>query len=271
MRIKDLFCMGSGFPYPGDTMESSRQVRESLDRLMAGGGYTVRQLSQALGETALAFDPGTHWKYGFSHDILGALIEVLSGKSFGAFLHDEIFEPLGMPDTFFRVPKEKRPRLCTWYERSPEGEMSRCEDRDEHIQPEARFESGGGGLVSTLGDYTRFAQTLTCGGELRGVRILGRKTIALMASNHLTPQQLADFDWPQNAGYGYGLGVKVMIDPQAGGCNGSQGEFGWSGLLGTWVMMDPIERLSAVYMQQMLPNLEGYHQPRLRGVIYGSL
>src|SRR5690606_17333426 len=133
------------------------------------------------------------------------------------------------------------------------------------------FESGGGGLLSTLADYSRFAQMLACGGELDGVRILGSKTIDLMRTNHLSPQQLADFNWPYLAGYGYGLGVRVMIDPVAAGSNGSIGEFGWCGLAGTWVMIDPEERLSAVYMQQMIPNFEEYHQPRLRAVIYGAL
>ena len=112
---------------------------------------------------------------------------------------------------------------------------------------------------------------LACGGELDGVRILGQKTIQLMATNHLSPQQLKDFDWPQLAGYSYGLGVRVMTDPPAGGCNSSIGEFGWCGMLGTWVLIDPKEELSAVYMQQMLPSLEASYHPRLRAVIYGVL
>jgi CubicO group peptidase (beta-lactamase class C family) len=112
---------------------------------------------------------------------------------------------------------------------------------------------------------------LACGGELNGTRILSKKTIELMTTNHLTETQLLDFDWPYQAGYGYGLGVRVMIDRAKGGSNSSLGEFGWCGMAGTWVIIDPKEKLSAVYMQQMFPNFEAYHQPRLRNVIYGSL
>ena len=121
------------------------------------------------------------------------------------------------------------------------------------------------------GEDNATARAMACGGSLEGVRILGSQTIDLMRQNHLSPQQMEDFNWPFLAGYGYGLGVRTMVNPQAGGCNGSLGEFGWCGMLGTWVMIDPAERLTAVYMQQLTPNLEAYHQPRMRSVIYGSL
>ncbi len=273
--VKDLFTMSSGLTYGGNQNETERQTSKVMEELRqkqaAGEKYDVRALSKALAEIPLAFEPGTHWKYGLSHDILGAFIEVVSGKSFGQFLKEEIFEPLGMNDTFFRIPDQKKDRLCSLYNRSDDGTLTKNTSMDANYQPDATFEGGGGGLLSTLGDYSRFAQMLACGGELDGVRILGSKTIDLMRTNHLSPQQLADFNWPYLAGYGYGLGVRVMIDPVAAGSNGSIGEFGWCGLAGTWVMIDPEERLSAVYMQQMLPNFEEYHQPRLRAVIYGAL
>ena len=271
IKVKDLFCMSSGLTYPGERLESSKQVGSAIKKLSEKGKYDVRQLSKALGGTALAFEPGTHWKYGLSHDVLGAFIEVLSGKTFGQFLQDEIFKPLGMKDTSFRISESNKKRLATWYNRKETGSLVPILDQDEHIHPDATYESGGGGLLSTLADYSKFAQTLACGGELNGVRILGRKTIDLMSTNHLNPTQLADFDWPYHAGYGYGLGVRVMMDPPAGGSNGSLGEFGWCGYTGTWVLIDPKESLSAVYMQQMFPNFEEYHQPRMRSVIYGAL
>lgn len=276
--IKDLFTMSSGLPYEGNDTETGRQIARKINELKSkseGGKFDIRALSKAIAEIPLAFDPGTHWMYGMSHDILGALIEVLSGKKFSQFLKDEIFDPLGMKDTSFRISEDKRNRLCTMYDRSKDGVLTKNTNAGERVgarfEPDDILECGGSGLLSTLGDYSRFAHMLARGGELDGVRILSRKTIELMATNHLNPQQLADFNWPYLAGYGYGLGVRTMIDPAAGGCNGSIGEFGWSGLAGTWVMIDPKEQLSAVYMQQMLPNFEAYHQPRLRNVIYGSI
>jgi CubicO group peptidase (beta-lactamase class C family) len=267
IRVKDLFTMSSGLTYGGEYSETAREIKN----IVSGEKHDVRTLSKALATVPLAFDPGTQWQYGYSHDVLGALIEVLSGKRFGQFLHDEIFDPLGMRDTFFRIPEEKKDRLCSIYNRAEDGTLTKNTGMDRHFQPDAIFESGGGGLLSTLGDYGRFASMLACGGAIDGVRILSRKTIELMATNHLSPLQQKDFNWPYQAGYGYGLGVRVMTDPAAGGCNGSLGEFGWCGMAGTWVLIDPKEELSAVYMQQMMPNFEAYHQPRLRAVIYGAL
>lgn len=272
IRIKDLFTMSSGLPYPGNDNDTARGIAKVMNGLSSNGGkFDVRTLTKAIAEIPLAFDPGTHWMYGLSHDVLGALIEVLSGKKFGEFLKDEIFDPLGMKDTFFRIPEDKKPRLCSLYDRSEDGTLTKNEKMDADYQPDAAFESGGAGLLSTLGDYSRFAEMLARGGELKGVRLLGSKTINLMSTNHLCPQQLVDFNWPYQAGYGYGLGVRVMIDPATGGSNSSLGEFGWCGMAGTWVLIDPKEELSAVYMQQMFPNFEAYHQPRLRAVIYGAL
>jgi len=272
IMVKDLFTMTSGLTYPGDSTETERHVAKAMqERDRNGEKWTTRQLSQALATIPLAFDPGTRWHYGLSHDVLGAFIEVLSGKSFGQFLQEEIFEPLKMEDTFFRIPESKKDRLCSYYNPDQHGNLIKNTEMDGNIQSDAKWESGGGGLLSTLHDYSRFAQALANGGTLDGERIIGRKTIDLMATNHLRPENRENYNWNYLSGYGYGLGVRVMIDPTVGGVNSSLGEFGWSGLLGTWVTIDPKEKLSAVYMQQMLPNLEAYHQPRLRSVIYGAL
>ncbi|MFC5451273.1 serine hydrolase domain-containing protein [Paenibacillus aestuarii] len=269
IRIKDLFTMTSGLTYGGDNTETERQTRAMMEN--DAGIEDMQALSKALAAIPLAFDPGTHWKYGTSHDVLTALIEVLSGQTFGEFLHKEIFAPLGMNDTFFRIPDEKRDRLCTMYDRAEDGILTPNTRMDARYQPGSRYESGGGGLLSTLSDYSRFAQLLAKGGQLDDVRLLSSKTIQLMATNHLNPQQLNDFNWPQMSGYGYGLGVRVMIDPAAGGINGTIGEFGWAGLAGSYLLIDPKEELSVVYMQQMLPSLEPYIHPRLRAAIYGAL
>jgi CubicO group peptidase (beta-lactamase class C family) len=271
IRITDLFTMTSGLTYEGDGNETEREVKKVMQLLRRDNTFNVRKLSEALAKIPLAFDPGTEWRYGLSHDVLGALIEVLSGKTFGEFLSEEIFQPLSMNDTFFKIPDEKKHRLCSLYVRNEEGSLLKNTRLDEQYQPGTLFESGGAGLLSTLSDYSTFAHMLANGGELDGVRILGRKTVELMSTNHLTSDQLSFYNWDYLAGYGYGLGVRTMKSPAAGGSNSSIGEFGWSGLAGTWVLIDPKEKLSAVYMQQMMPNLEAYHQPRLRNVIYGSL
>ncbi|MCU6794523.1 beta-lactamase family protein [Paenibacillus sp. WQ 127069] len=269
IRIKDLFTMSSGLTYGGDGTETERLTRAIMEQAIAT--MDMRALSKALATVPLAFDPGTHWKYGTSHDVLAALIEVWSGVSFGEFLQKEIFEPLQMKDTSFRIPDDKRDRLSMMYNRAEDGTLTPNTERDTPYQQGCIHESGGSGLLSTIGDYSRFAQALARGGELDGARILGRKTVQLMATNHLGPQQLKDFNWLQMKGFGYGLGVRVLIDPAEGGLNGSIGEFGWAGLAGSWVLIDPKEQLSVVYMQQMLPSLEPYIHNRLRAVIYGAL
>lgn len=268
IRIRDLFTMTSGLTYGGDGSETEKQTGNMLKNV---NSMDLRSVSKALAAIPLDFDPGTGWKYGMSHDVLAALIEVLSGVTFGEFLKQEIFEPLGMADTSFQIQEDKRDRLCVMYDRAEDGTLTPNTRMDASYQPGCRYESGGGGLLSTIGDYNRFAQALLQGGQLEGVRILSPKTLQLMATNHLNAQQLKDCNWPHLSGYGYGLGVRVMIDPASGGLNSSIGEYGWSGLAGSWLLIDPKEELSVVYMQQMLPSLEPYITPRLRAVVYGAL
>ena len=272
--IRDLFCMTSGLvPYVGDESHPVLRMAEFYKELRKERYGLLEAISHIV-RVPLAFEPGTHWKYGMSHDVLGALIEVLSGKTFGAFLKDEIFNPLGMKDTFFHIPEDKKVRLSGLYSRNSDGtytEYSGLKIR-EHFDWGEPYENGGGGLLSTLGDYMKFSRVLACGGEKDGIRLLGRKTLELMATNHLNPVQLQDYrNKPQKSGYGYGLGVRTMMDRAAGGCNGSIGEFGWGGAAGTWMMIDPMEEMAAVYMQQLWPTMGEYIQPRLRAVINAAL
>ena len=135
--VKDLFTMSSGLTYGGDQNETERLTSKVMEELKqkekAGQKYDVRSLSKALAGIPLAFEPGTHWRYGLSHDVLGALIEVLSGKSFGEFLKEEIFDPLGMKDTFFRIPDEKKDRLCSLYNRSEDGTLNKNTSMDDKL------------------------------------------------------------------------------------------------------------------------------------------
>jgi CubicO group peptidase (beta-lactamase class C family) len=274
IRVKDLFTMSSGLAYPDGSLETGRQMEQALKELNAkavvGEKVDIRTLAKALAAIPLAFDPGTHWLYSMSHDVLGAFVEVVSGKKFGQFMQEEIFDPLGLKDTFFRIPQEKKHRLSSAYERAQDGTLTKMNDLDANYQPDAILEMGGAGLISSLGDYSRFAQVLARG-ELNGVRLLSPGTVAMMATNHLSPQQLADYDWPYLEGFGYGLGVRVLMDKASSGSNSNIGEFGWNGFLGTIAVIDPKEQLTAVYMQQMTPSTEDYHMSRIRNVLFGAI
>ena len=272
IQIKDLFTMTSGITYPGENNETEKLLAKKMEQLeKEGRELTTRGLSKLIASIPLAFDPGERWHYGMSHDVLGALIEAVSGQRLGDFFRKEIFNPLQMNDTSFRIREGKEEHVCTFYRIDNDGEKFADDTLDRHIQPDSLFDSGGGGLLSTLDDYSKFVQMLANGGELNGARIIGRKTIELMASDHLTDHNRHTFNWPHFKGYSYGLGVRVLVNPQAGGINGTIGEFGWPGMLGTWTLIDPKEKLSAVYMQQLLPSFEPVNHPKIRQVIYGTL
>lgn len=265
LRIRDLFCMSAGLTYEGDWGETPRRlkaIRAELAEQYPNETYTTQQYVRAMAQAPLAFEPGTHWQYSLCHDVLGALVEVLSGELLGDYMAAHIFKPLGMSHTFFRCPAELRSHMATHGD--PAG--------DAKFGPDARYESGGGGLLSTADDYMRFADAMThLGTSTDGVRILGRKTVDLLRMDQLDERQKADFNWDYLRGYSYGLGVRTLVDPAKAGAPGSVGEFGWCGVLGTWVLMDPTEQLTAVYMHQRYPNLEKYVQTHLRPMIYGAI
>ncbi len=275
IRIKDLFKMTSGLTYGGNQTEVERLTSKAMEevRNLSGDLHTtkLRIFSRKIAEIPLAFEPGTDWRYGISHDILGALIEVVSGMTFSEYLQKNIFDQLGMHDTHFQLPEEKKERLATLYNMNEQGHLIKNTVIDHASEPVPLFESGGAGLHSTLGDYQKFAQCLAQNGTLDGKTILNKHTIQLMAQNHLHPSLFHQLGWNDDNGYGYGLGVKVMIDQVKGGSISNIGEFGWSGLAGTYCLIDPKTNLSIVYMQQMFPHNETIYQPRIRNIVYGSL
>lgn len=265
IRIRDLFCMSAGLTYEGDWGETPRRlkaIRAELEKACPGESYSTLDYVRRIPEAPLAFEPGTHWNYSLCHDVLGGLIEVLSGETLGEYMKHHIFEPLGMKHTFFRCPAELKDRMA------PNGD----DGNDAKFGPNARYEAGGGGLLSTADDYMRLAETLTrMGTSEDGVRILGRKTVELMRMDQLDEELKKDFNWDYLKGYSYGLGVRTLKDPALAGIAGSKGEFGWCGVLGTWVLMDPEEKLTVVYMHQRYPNLEKYVQTHLRAMIYAAI
>ena len=270
--IRDCFSMAMGIGYGGTdyTHQAAEKVRAQLRANV--GEYTLQQEIKAMAEVPVAFDPGTHWLYGFGHELLAGLIEVVSGKGVGQFLKEELFEPLDMKNTGYHYFGDIRERMVTTYLLKEDGsrEASPYFQRDELFEPEAKYEGGGAGLFSAVRDYLALTQMLACGGEYQGRKIMGRKTIDLMRCNQLNEQQLKEFRNPYLEGYGYGCGVRTLMDPSAG-VNSSVGEFGWTGMLGTYVSIDPAEKLSLVYMHNLFPNREAYIHPRIRNIVYGVL
>ena len=266
IRIVDLFTMSSGLTYNwGPNLEKLEKKTKH--------NYTLEEFITALAKDPLYFEPGTHWHYGLSHDVLGRLIEVLSGKTLGEYFEENVFSPLGMKDTSFRLPKEKEKRMVSCYEYNDTAKKHKKVTQFAlRFDPEAKFESPGGGLISTIDDYSKFACALCAGGTASNkYRLISNATIELMRTNHLDEIRMYDYNWPHHSGYGYGLGVRTMVDKARGGSNSSLGEYGWSGMAGTQLLIDPAYDLTYVYAQQLVPSKEEVTAPRLRNVIYGCL
>ena len=244
--ILDLLSMTSGLCYPDADSAgqyAARVFEEDHRQITAGGGMDTQTFCGLLGEQPLAFAPGTHWRYGTSADVLGAVIEKAAGMRFSEFLKKEIFEPLGMKDTSFWVPEEKRERLVTCYERTGEGLK---EFRNLHLavgqyDREPAFESGGAGLVSTLDDYMAFARMLMRGGKGEGKRILSEAAVRFMTSPQLRENVRRDM-WDSLGGFNYSCLMRVCDAPGMGGYMISDGEYGWDGWLGTYFANLPREK-----------------------------
>ena len=269
VTIQNLLDMTAGVTYPDASFPAGTYMQNMIDRyyadLEAGKPTTTYDLANRIGQQPLEFEPGEGWRYSFCADVLGAIIEVVTGKTYGEYLKETIFEPLGMVDTDFYVPEDKQNRFMENYEYKPEsGKLEPC--TWQHLglsymhKKKPAFESGGAGLVSTVGDYSRFVQMMMHGGSYHGVRILGRKSLEHMTMNHLTPQQLKMYDWESLRGYGYGDLMRQMTDVPA--------SYGW---LGSYVAMDPAEDLAIIYVIQKCGG-NGYRDVQvLRNIIYSAL
>ena len=266
ITISNLLSMTSGLNYDLEN-PAIRQVQKETE-----GKAPTQAVIRTLASQPLCYEPGTRWQYSLSHDVLGALVEVVSGRRFGEYLQENIFRPLEMTRTRFAHAGDLPADMMAQYRRDDEtGIVSRIGLENEYILG-SEYESGGAGLVSTTEDYSRFVAAMANGGVSHtGERILSRATIDLMRLNQLNRQQMADFDWPQFAGYGYGLGVRTMVDPARGGASSPLGEFGWGGAAGTYLLIDPKNKLRLFYAQHMRENMECYVHPRLRNVLYACL
>ena len=253
-RVKDLLTMTSGLSYDGDLDEPCRRTtavfRELGSRLNSDLPMTTLEFANAIGECPLAFQPGTLWRYGTSADVLGAVIELVSGMRLSEFLKKNLFDPLEMGDTGFYVPAEKQNRLARVYE-----------EMDGHLVPfygnhlgirndmakAPAFESGGAGLVSTIDDYAKFTQMLHDGGVYRGKTIMKPGTLRFFVSPSLNAKQRELVGHP---GYSYGNLMRVLVEPGSATAFGFQGQYSWGGWLGTDWMNVPSNGLTVLYMVQ---------------------
>ena len=264
--IRHLFSMTAGMDYDLNT-PALKAMRADTN-----GRCPTREAVRAMAMGPLSFEPGERWQYSLCHDVLAALVEVVAGQRFADYVKANIFDPLGMTRSAYHMPAGSDGLFAAQYRFNDAKRIAeRVPLEAEHVfGPD--YDSGGAGIVSCVADYAKFVDAMACGGVgATGAVILSPAAIDLMRENQLGPAQMKDFNWPQLVGYGYGLGVRTVIDRAAGGVMSPLGEFGWGGAAGAYVMIDPSNRLSVFYAQHMLNNMEPYVHPRLRNITYACL
>jgi len=277
IEIRDLLMHTAGFTY--DFLQQSN-VDAAYGKLKLGWptpGNTLKEMIGQLAELPLLFIPGSRWNYSVATDVVGYLVEVLSGMSLDDYFKKYIFGPLGMVDTGFEIPAANQERFAACYERRADKSVVLQDDPQKSHYRERSFLSGGGGLVSTMSDYYRFCQMLLAGGSLEGVRIIGRKTLEFMAQNHLPGSaDLGDFatgGFSETAyeGIGFGLGFAVKDNAVKNASSGSNGQYFWGGLASTLFWIDPKEDLIAIFMTQLIPSSTYNFRGQLEAIIYGAV
>lgn len=278
MRMLDLLRHTAGLTY-GFQNRSNIDAAHRESKLESWhGNHDLDGFVAALGKLPLEFSPGTAWNYSVATDVLGAVVQRVSGIPLDQFFATRIFGPLGMHDTFFAVPEDKTDRLTDCYT-LVEGKGRVMYDRGEASawSRQPKLLSGGGGLVSTALDYHRFCRMCENGGTLDGARIVGRKTLELMTMNHLpggkdlSSLSRSLFSETQNAGTGFGLGFAVTQDVARTMMPGSKGEYYWGGMFSTAFYIDPVERLHMVFMTQLSPSGLYPIRRELKTMIYAAL
>jgi len=278
MRMVDLLRHTSGLTY-------SFQNRTNVDAAYREGrienwhgNLTLDEFVAALGRIPLEFSPGTEWNYSVSTDVLGAVVERVSGQGLADFFEQRIFAPLRMHDTGFVVPADKTDRLADcWSLVQGKGRVMYDRGAESAWSREPRLVSGGGGLVSTALDYHRFCTFFLNKGELDGTRLVSRKTVDLMTANHLpggsdlATMSQSLFSETTNAGTGFGLGFAITMDPARSMMPGSAGEYYWGGMFSTAFFIDPVERISMVFMTQFSPSMLYPIRRELKTLIYSAL
>ena len=263
ITIQDLMRHTSGFTYGvfGKSLVKDLYTKNGVD----SSEHSNADLVKKLATVPLMFQPGSTWEYSRSTDVLGHVIERITGQDLDRFLDERILKPLGMRDTAFHVDSAKHGRIAEPFAKDP---ASGAPNNLIKVRDKPRYLSGGGGMVSTAADYLRFAQMMLNGGELDGVRIVSKKTIDYMTSDHLGG--IRGPAYLPGPGYGFGLGVKVRTSAGEADSPGSVGDYDWGGLGGTYFWVDPKERLIGIWMMQA-PGPRTYYRRLMRAMVYGAL
>ena len=289
ITIRDLFAMTAGFSY--DPLHQLRraflafhggqespeavkgQVPESIFELGRNDVLSVREFARAVAKLPLEFEPSTHYRYSICHDILGAVVEVVSGMTLGEYMKKYIFEPLGMNDTGFSLPENKMSRIAVGYDYINVTNTSKLVTERNEYSLVPGFESGGAGILSTVNDYAKLVDTLACGGtSADGYYLMSPETVTLMGTNQLTPSALADFcSEPRKYGYGWGYCGRVHIRPEVSLALAPAGEFGWDGAAGCLMSVDPEREITIFYAQQALGSPFTYYHRLLTNIVHSSL
>lgn len=263
LLVRNLMNMTGGLDYD--------LTRPALVEAMRDENASTRTIVAALAKEPLRFEPGDHFLYSLCHDVLGAVIEVVSGKRLSDYIRQTIIDPLGMKDTTFHPTQEQLSRRSTQYAHLDLQGNRKVIYQDNHFQLTKAYDSGGAGLLSTVDDYILLAAALSCGGVgANGYRVLNPESIRLMASDQLNAAQRKDFLARSAAakGYSYGLGVRVLVENL--GNDVPLGEFGWDGAAGAYVLVDPVNRIAMYYAQQVCQSYLTYQylHPQLRDTLY---
>ncbi len=277
MTIKHLLTHTAGLTYGFMNSHPVDALYRELNVEGRDSSNTLDVMVERLSNVPLLFDPGTKWSYSFATDVCGHLVQLFGDRDLDEFIEEEICAPLGMVDTGFHVAESVSDRLAACYQHTADGFTLQDASEGSRYLHRPTFFSGGGGMVSTIDDYQKFAQMLLDKGEFQGVRILGRKTVEYMASNHLPGNvDLAAMGQPvfsetSFSGIGFGLGFSVVVDPPSASVLDSVGEFAWGGAASTYFWIDPIEHLTVVFMTQLLPSSTWPIRRELKTLVYQSL
>lgn len=278
VTMRSLFTMTAGFNYNFDcgALKKAGEI--------TNGHYDTVDTIKCFAAEPLDFEPGDGWQYSFCHDVLAAAVEVIAGKKFRDYVRENIFEPLGITASYTESDAVKK-LMCTQYrfidgsdtdivkaqssavDSSIGGIIENEGLKNRHILGD-QYDSGGAGIITSVPDYAKLCAALANGGSLNGERIISRGTVDLWRTNQLDENQMKQFNWAHLSGYGYGLGVRTMIDRAKSGSNGPFGECGWGGAAGAVSLIDPDNNVSLFYAHHMLNNQEAYVLPRMRNVLY---
>lgn len=277
ITIRDLFTMTAGLSYATNTpaFEKARKLTD--------GKMDTRTVIKCLAEEPLLFEPGARWNYSLCHDVLAVLAEVVSGMRFSEYMKKNIFEPLDMNNSYYHAPNDVIISPQYIYKIQDTKNIVELQQK-EHTSGVVKraygnelvfgenYDSGGAGIITTVDDYAKFAAALANSGTgLNNNRILSSATVKLMKTNQLNEAQRKTMNWRRLRGYGYGLGVRTLIDKAESGSNSSIGEIGWGGAAGATIIADTEEKVALFYAHHMLNPQEEYYQPRLRNVLYSCL